>query len=492
MSGHHARPRIRFLTRIVVPTAILGGATALIALSARDAFERLPEVRVAPVAVIASQSAEARVQGGVQAPGWIEPAPFAIEVRSLRAGIVTEVRALEGERVEAGAVLAMLEDGGERIAVAMQDAALRLAESEIAAKSAALRAAERTHALALEADGMVREAEAALREAESMRAKLDAQIAQAEARAAEARDEFERKQRLVATGSVSEGEARRLGLRAEAVEAEAESLRSERTARTARVAAANGDLAAARIAREELIPETRARDEARAAVDAAIAARDRAIALRDEAVLALDRSSVRAPAAGIVMRRLVTPGSRVGGESDPLLALYDPASLQVRCDVPLKEAARIVVGLEAEIRVDAIPDRVLRGRVVRIVPESDLQKNTVQCKVSIEEPDAVLRPDMLARVRILTAGTSGQAEAVAIPEESLRARDGARASVLVAIPDADAARVEAREVVLGVARANGWIEVTGGLAAGDRVVLDESARAAMRIAPIETAKGETP
>ncbi|MEY3027646.1 MAG: hypothetical protein RLZZ238_2543, partial [Planctomycetota bacterium] len=205
MSGHHARPRIRFLTRIVVPTAILGGATALIALSARDAFERLPEVRVAPVAVIASQSAEARVQGGVQAPGWIEPAPFAIEVRSLRAGIVTEVRALEGERVEAGAVLAMLEDGGERIAVAMQDAALRLAESEIAAKSAALRAAERTHALALGADGMVREAEAALREAESMRAKLDAQIAQAEARAAEARDEFERKQRLVATGSVSEG-----------------------------------------------------------------------------------------------------------------------------------------------------------------------------------------------------------------------------------------------------------------------------------------------
>ena len=270
------------------------------------------------------------------------------------------------------------------------------------------------------------------------------------------------------------------------------SLESERAARDGRVVAAKGDLQAARTARAELVVETRARDEAAAARDAAMAARDAARATRDEAKLALDRSEVRAPRAGIVMRRAAAPGARVGGDSPALLSLYDPASLQVRCDVPLKEAARLAIGLDAEIRVDAIPDRVFRGRVTRIVPESDLQKNTVQCKVEIDAPDAALRPDMLARVRILTEGAASSAEAVAVPVEALRARDGARARVVVAVPDAGAARTEPREITLGDERANGWIEVAEGLAAGDRVVVDASIADRTRIAPVETPKSEAP
>lgn len=486
------RPRIRFLTRVAIPAAILGTAAALIALTSWRALERLPEARVAPVAVIASDSAQAQASGGIQAPGWIEPAPFAIEVRALREGVVADVLALEGSRVEAGEVLVTLEQAAEAIALARQDAALRLAEAEVASKAAALRAADRTLALALDAEHAVREAEAALREAEAARAKLAAQIAQAEAREAEARDELSRKEQLVEAGAASAGEVRRLALRVDALAAETQSFRSEREAREARVATMAGDLAAARTARAELIAETRARDEARASLDAAGAARDGAIAMRDEAKLAVERSAVRAPRAGIVMRRNAAPGSRVGGETDALLSLYDPASLQVRCDVPLKEAARLSIGLAAEIRVDAVPNRVLRGRIVRIVPESDLQKNTVQCKVAIDEPDPALRPDMLARVRIVTDGESRQAEAVAVPADALRSREGARGTVLVAIPDAGAARVEAREIVLGVERGNGWLEVAEGLAAGDRVVLDAAIADRARIRPLETPKEDAP
>lgn len=486
------RPRLRLVTRVVVPAAILGTAAVLLALTSWRAFERPPEVQVVPVAVIPSQSPQARSSGGIQAPGWIEPAPFAIEVRALREGVVSDVLALEGTAVAKGDVLVTLESAAESIAVARQDAALRLAEADVAAKNAALKATERALALTLDADTLVRESEAALHEAESMQAKLAAQVAQAKAREAEARDEFERKSRLVEIGAASEGDVRRLGLRVEALAAETLALESERAARNGRAVAAKGDLQAARTAREELVVETRARDEAAAARDAAMAARDAARATRDEAKLALDRSEVRAPRAGIVMRRIAAPGARVGGDSPALLSLYDPASLQVRCDVPLKEAARLAIGLGAEIRVDAIPDRVFRGRVTRIVPESDLQKNTVQCKVEIDAPDAALRPDMLARVRILTEGAASSAEAVAVPVEALRARDGARARVVVAVPDAGAARTEPREITLGDERANGWIEVAEGLAAGDRVVVDASIADRTRIAPVETPKSEAP
>ena len=312
--------------------------------------------------------------------------------------------------------------------------------------------------------------------------------------AAEARDEYAQKLKLVDSGGFSAGDARRLGLRADALAAKADSLQQERPARDAKIIAARGDLEAARVARTELIAETLARDEAKAAFAAANASRDIAAATRDTATIALERSEIRAPRDGVVLNRIARPGSRVGGDADALITIFDPASLQVRCDVPLKDAGKLAVGLVAEIRVDAFPDRVFHGKIVRIVPQSDIQKNTVQCKVEIESPDEELRPDMLARVRIATAGSPQQAqgESVAIPAESLRARDGNSADVLVAMPDAGAARAELRHISLGIDRANGWIEVIDGLSAGDRVVIDESIRPGSRIIPIETAKEETP
>ena len=487
-----SRPRIRVITRVVVPVAILGSATILIVASAWRAFERAPAVRVAPVVVVASQSVQAGDSSGIQAPGWIEPAPFATEIRAFRDGIVTEVLVLEGSRVAAGDALLTLDSAAERIELAREQASLALAEATLAAKRANESAAERTLALTLEADGAVREAEAMLREAESSRGKLASLIAQAEAREAELRDEHERKQALLQAGAASAGDVRRLALRVAALAAEAESLRQERAAREARVVAATGALASARKARTELVAETRARDEARAETAAATAARDIATAARDAAALKVERSTVRAPRDGIVMRRSVTPGAKVGGDSGALLALYDPASLQVRCDVPLKEAAKLAVGLEAEIHVDALPSRTFAGRVIRIVPEGDLQKNTVQCKVEIVSPDPALRPDMLARVRILTDSAGRQAEAVAVPEDSLRTRDGARATVLLAMPEAGSTRTVAREITLGPTRDNGWIEVAAGLSGGDRIVLEPSVTEGLRISPIETPKEDAP
>ncbi|MEY5031439.1 MAG: hypothetical protein RL354_470 [Planctomycetota bacterium] len=487
-----ARPRVRLFTRALVPGAILGAAALLIAVSAWRAFERVPTVRVAPVVVVASQSAGEGGSGGIQAPGWIEPAPFATEIRAFREGIVTEVLVLEGSRVGAGETLVLLDSSAERIELAREEASLALAEATLAAKRANESAAERTLTLALDAEGAVREAEALLREAEAARAKLASLVAQAEAREAELRDEHERKHALVEAGAASAGDVRRLALRVSALAAETESLRQERPAREARVAAATGALESARKARVELVAETRARDEARAETAAAMAARDVAAAARDAAALAVERGAVRAPRDGIVMRRSVTPGAKVGGDTGALLALYDPASLQVRCDVPLKEAATLAVGLEAEIHVDALPNRTFAGRVVRIVPEGDLQKNTVQCKVEIASPDPALRPDMLARVRILTDSSGRQGEAIAVPEDSLRDRDGARATVLLAIPEAGSTRTVAREITLGPSRDNGWIEVAAGLSGGDRIVLEPSVTEGVRISPIETPKADAP
>lgn len=535
-SPAHRHPPARFIARYLVPGAILGGGAALLLVTGRDALSTAPEVAVSPAVTIATMRSSAQASdaaGVIQAPGWIEPAPYADEVRALREGVVAGVHVLEGGRVARGDLLVTLEHRAEELALARAEAEIGLAEAGIPGHEATLRATERALALALDSDRALRTAESALATAESAGTRLDAEIAEADALEREVRDELERKKALADAGAASVGEARRLALRAEALAARVAALRSDRPARDSAIAKARGDLASARAARQELLSETLARDEAQAALATAHAQLAVLRARRDEAALALERSEIRAARDGMVLARHAVPGSRVGGDAGHLLTIFDPASLQVRCDVPLKEAGRLAVGLAAEIRVDALPDLVLRGTVTRIVPQGDLQKNTVQCKVSVQAPRseedvprsedsaprsedsaprsegsvprstdilASLRPDMLARVRILAAqasasGDAGAArtgEGLAIPVESLRDRATDAARVLVAIPDGGAARLEERAVTLGAERANGWIEVLAGLSAGDRVVLDGAAAAGTRVQPRETLRSEAP
>jgi hypothetical protein len=182
---------------------------------------------------------------------------------------------------------------------------------------------------------------------------------------------------------------------------------------------------------------------------------------------------------------LKAPGDKVvrnmeGRHSAHLVHLYDPDRLQVRVDVPLADAAHVYPGQACEVVVEVLPDRVFRGEVLRSTHEADLQKNTLEFKVKVLEPDPVLRPEMLTRVKFLPPGgregadggggdTAG--ERVLIPETALDER-GERPRVWV---------VTARRVSRGVLRPvaveplaarDGWLVVRGALAAGALVTPD--------------------
>lgn len=489
-AGGHAPPppASRVVARVLVPFAILGGATALLAISGARAFERLPEVRVMPVALIPSEGRASGVTSNaddaasVQAPGWIEPAPFATELRALRDGTITEVRVLEGASVARGDVIALLEHAEEEIALAEADATLAARQREAGASAELAEIAARAADIAADSGERMHAAEAAAAEARILADRLPADLAAAEAELAEARDLLDTRKALIAPGGATEGEVRRLGLRVESLAARVEALRLEMPSRRARAEALANSVKIARRARESLIAERTALVEARR-MEAKVAAElAEALAARDRAALALRRSEIRAPHAGTILSRSAVVGARAGREGEPIARLYDPTSLQVRCDVPAKDAAFLAIGLPAEIRADALPDRVLEGVVERLVPLGDLQKNTVQCKVRIVDPPTELRADMLVRVKIRArgAGGSAQREAVAIPvrallvDESVPTR-GSSGEVLVAIPETGAVRIARRAVVVGSMRANGWIEIDEGLVGGDRVVLPNEA-----------------
>ncbi len=97
-----ARPKARWATRLLVPAAVLLATGGLLAYAARDALRPRLAVYVAAAipkesvgGVTAAKSAEASPQPpadaplgpvAVQAPGWIEPAPYAVSVPALAEG----------------------------------------------------------------------------------------------------------------------------------------------------------------------------------------------------------------------------------------------------------------------------------------------------------------------------------------------------------------------------------------------------------------------
>ena len=88
----------------------------------------------------------------------------------------------------------------------------------------------------------------------------------------------------------------------------------------------------------------------------------------EEAELRLERSEHRAPFAGTVGMVAVREGEQVQ-EADLLLTLGDLSTLRVETtDLDEIDVARISLGQEADVTFDALPDRVFKGRVVRIDP----------------------------------------------------------------------------------------------------------------------------
>ena len=461
-----ARPKARWATRLLIPTAVLLATGGLLAYAARDALQ--PRLAVHVAAAIpksgvgaADTGTDADSTGGsediptdaplgpvaVQAPGWIEPAPFAVRVPALAEGVVKELLVLDGERVEVGQVIARLIDDDARLALRAADATVAERVADVARTRAAL-------------------------------ATVESQVEVERTTAAELRDEVTRKRELVPAG-LSEGTFRRMEIRLSGLEA--------------RVASA-----------EKLV------DEARAALAQAESAHAAALVMRDAAVLRLERMDVRSPVAGIVLAHLVEPGTRIsmgglsgdaglaGSMMGAVVRVYDPAKLQVRVDVPLADAAKVSVGTRATVSTEALADQTFSGVVSRVVHEANIQRNTVQFKVALDAPSPVLKPEMLTRVKLhapaiasrqrgtSTGGVeaSGHGESgdmlLLVPTAAVTSAGEDKGQVWVVETSGGSPVARRRDITTTPAADEGFTAVASGLRLTDRIILDPPAPPAIR------------
>ena len=470
-------PRRQLLTRYVVPGGILSGFVVLIVWMAWGLIFPPRDVTVVALNTTTVVSTESG-QPVFQASGWVEPRPTPIRVAALEPGVIEKMMVREDDEVTPGQTIAVMIKDDARLVLEAAEAQVNLSRAEATRAEAVLAAAEVRLARPVHLEAPLRAAEGQMARISTQLASLPFEKRQAEADLAVAQADHTGK--VAARGVVAEIEIEKAKAVLEGADAKVRELDSRMVSLRTEQNAWKRQVQALRARLELLADETEARDAARAAVRGTTAKVAAAGVRVAEAGLKLSRMTVVAKAAGRVYQLVGAPGARVGEgmtqmqghDGSTVVTLYQPGRLQARVDVRFGDLPQVAVGQSVRINNPAL-NAPLVGRVLFVSSMADIQKNTLEVKVEIQDPPAVFKPDMQVDITFLSVGTSSQ-EASKIQQarhyipRAVVHTDSNGSYVWLA----DRAQQRARRVsvTVGAGAPGGLVEISGELTRGRRVI----------------------
>jgi membrane fusion protein (multidrug efflux system) len=282
------------------------------------------------------------------------------------AGTVKAVHVVENQAVRKGELLAELDPADMEAAAAEARAAVAAAEAELEAAdpTVSITATSNRAAVASSASDLA-SARAAAAEARKTVAQIAAQLAQAEANDRTAQLERQRAEKLFAGRAVSQAEVDQRVNAALAAAANVESIRHALEAARDRIGIQEARVATT----ESRAAEVRANgprelETRRAGVAGRRAAVDLARARLVQAELNLAYTKITAPADGIVGKKAVTVGDRVG-PGQPIMAISQVGDLWVTANFRETQLRRLRPGQPADLYIDGLAT-TLRGHVESI------------------------------------------------------------------------------------------------------------------------------
>jgi len=207
---------------------------------------------------------------------------------------------------------------------------------------------------------------------------------------------------------------------------------------------------------------------------------------------------VEAPFGGVVGRRLVSPGAFVE-PGTPVATLSEVSDLDLLFDVPGARLGRVELGQRVEATTPAFPQRTFEGEVTFVGTQVDAGTRTLPVEATFDNADRLLKPGMFLDLALIT----GERQVVRVPEAAVVTRgpsaivyalddDASAGKSDTGPPDAatsggarntdsageptpssrnDKAPMVARRPVSTGVRRDGWVEITDGVSAGERVVV---------------------
>lgn len=177
----------------------------------------------------------------------------------------------------------------------------------------------------------------------------------------------------------------------------------------------------------------------------------------------LEDTVIKAPFDGVVGARMVSPGQFMSvGQPVTRLVRLDP--LEVNFRIPERYVGMIRNGQPVSMESVAMPGAAIEGTIFYVDPVIDTATRTVAAKARVANPDRTLKPGLFGNLKVVL---EERQDALVIPESAVRYA-GDQASVVVMNGEGKA---EFRNVRVGQ-RAAGRVEITEGLAEGERVVVE--------------------
>lgn len=179
--------------------------------------------------------------------------------------------------------------------------------------------------------------------------------------------------------------------------------------------------------------------------------------------------ALRAPVSGKVTERSVNAGAGIEAGT-PIFTISNISTVWVIANVPEGQVNSLRVGTPAEVRSAALGDEAIAGRVTYIDTTLNEETRTGRVRVEITNPGERLKIGMFVEVGFQTGGNESGITAgreLAIPDEAVQ-RFGDRSIVFIP-KENQPGHFEVRDVDLG-GSAERYVRVLSGLAPGDRVV----------------------
>jgi RND family efflux transporter MFP subunit len=210
------------------------------------------------------------------------------------------------------------------------------------------------------------------------------------------------------------------------------------------------------------------RSVSKADYDAAYARYTASRAKQNQAVLTLRDAVLRSPIDGVILKRTVEVGS-LAGPSAPAFTVADTRRVKVVFGVPDVVVAHLRLGGPLSIQAEAIPGKILEGRITRISPSADPSSRVFEVEAALPNPDGRMKVGMLATLRL---GNTDPARALFVPLAAVTRPLGDTAGYAVYVVSDSATNTTAhlRRVKLGDVSGN-LIAVKEGLTPGDRVII---------------------
>ncbi len=325
----------------------------------------------------------------VKATGRVE-ATRTVEVGSQLSGAIAQVFVDFNDRVKVGQPIAALDPGIYQAHVNETAAAVKVAEAKVRLQRAT-----------------VERARLAIQRAATDRQLAEDQAQGVQAKASEAEREMQRKLQLARSGNAPDRDLTQARTARDSAVAEARAAQDQVALKVqmARIAEAEVHIAEADLANAE-------------------AAVEQQQGVLDQAQVDLERSILRAPMDGIVIKRDVNPGQTVAValEAKTLFTIADDLGrMEVHGKIDEADIGKLGVGQAVKFNVDAYPEREFEGRVlqVRKAPETTHDVVSYAVIISAANPDLLLYPGMTAMLRITVNHSD---DVLKVPNPALRFR----------------------------------------------------------------------